>query len=131
MGWKNERLFKQSWSCDEMAAMSKCGTHFLKLFCSKTSKSMTFELTIQHQGLKYYKIHSNNDPGLTLTYFIAISKKLMEKSRECHSHKPQPIQTNKCMRSTQTSSIFPKRGDHNAKRNDETRGQRTHEDFKA
>ena len=27
-------------------------------------------------------------------------------------------------RSTQTSSLFPKRGGHNAKRNDETRGQR-------
>ena len=39
-------------------------------------------------------------------------------------------QTNKCMRSTQTSSLFPKRGDHNTKRNDETRGQRAREDFK-
>ena len=39
-------------------------------------------------------------------------------------------QTNKCTRSTQTSSLFPKRGDHNAKRNDETRGQRARIDFK-
>ena len=39
-------------------------------------------------------------------------------------------QTNKCTRSIQTSSLFPKRGDHNAKRNDETQGQRIREDFK-
>ena len=38
-------------------------------------------------------------------------------------------QINKCTRSTQISSLFPKRGDHNAKRNDETRGQRVGEDF--
>ena len=31
-------------------------------------------------------------------------------------------ETNKCMRSTQTSSLFPKRGDHNAKKNDGTPG---------
>ena len=34
------------------------------------------------------------------------------------------------MRSTQTSSLFPKQGDHNAKKNEETRGQRAREDFK-
>ena len=34
------------------------------------------------------------------------------------------------MRSTQTSSLFPKRGDHNAKRNEETQGQSAREDFK-
>ena len=72
-------------------------------------------------------------------------KKLIEKSRECHNHKPQPTptpsgrgkwqkltctkQTNRCTRSTQTSSLFPKRGDHNAKRNDETRGQRAREEL--
>ena len=39
-------------------------------------------------------------------------------------------QTNKCTRSTQTSSLFPKQGYQNAKRNEETRGQREREDFK-
>ena len=33
------------------------------------------------------------------------------------------------MKSTQTSSLY-KRGDHNAKQNEETRGQREQEDFK-
>ena len=65
---------------------------------------------------------------------------------KCHNYKPQPTpdtkwkrkmtkltrtkQTNKCTRSTLTSSLFPKRGDHNAKKNEETRGQRAREDFK-
>ena len=31
------------------------------------------------------------------------------------------------MRITQTSSLFPERGDHNAKTNDETQGQRSRE----
>ena len=73
------------------------------------------------------------------------AKKLIVKSRERHNHKLQPTpdtkrkrkitkqtctnQTNKCTRNTQTSSLFPKQGDHNAKRNDETRGQRAQEDF--
>ena len=66
--------------------------------------------------------------------------KSYKKSRERHNHKPQPTpkprgrekwqkltrtkQTNKCTRSTQTSFLLPKRGDHNTKMNEETRGQR-------
>ena len=42
----------------------------------------------------------------------------------------QNKQTNAREKSTRTSSLFSKRGDHNAKRNDETRGQRAREDFK-
>ena len=34
---------------------------------------MTLKLGIQHQVLEYYQIHSNDDPGLTLTYFTARS----------------------------------------------------------
>ena len=28
---------------------------------------------MQHRALEYYKIYSNDDPGLTLTYFTARS----------------------------------------------------------
>ena len=28
------------------------------------------KLGLQHQGLKLYKVYINDDPGLTLTYFI-------------------------------------------------------------
>ena len=43
-----------------------------KIF-SETSRPMTFELGIQHQWLGPYKVCSNDDPGLTLTYFTAKS----------------------------------------------------------
>ena len=34
---------------------------------------MTLKLGKQHRVLKYYQIPSNDDPGLTLTYFMARS----------------------------------------------------------
>ena len=43
-----------------------------KIF-SKTSKPNTFALGIQHQGLGPYKLCSNDDTGLTLTYLTARS----------------------------------------------------------
>ena len=57
-------------------------------------------------------------------------KKVREKSRECHNHKPQPFpdtkrkrkptypnnhKSNKSTKSTKISSLFPKRGNRNAK----------------
>ena len=37
---------------------------------------MTLNLGMQHWVLKYYQIPSNDDPGLTLTYFTARSNLL-------------------------------------------------------
>ena len=34
---------------------------------------MTLKLGMQHRVFKYYQVCSNDDPGLTLTYFIAWS----------------------------------------------------------
>ena len=34
---------------------------------------MTLNIGIQHQGLEYYQVYSNDAPGLTLTYFTARS----------------------------------------------------------
>ena len=34
---------------------------------------MALKLGIQHRVLVYYQVYSNNDPRLTLTYFIARS----------------------------------------------------------
>ena len=34
---------------------------------------MTLKLGMQHLVLEYYQIYSNDDPGLTLTYFMARS----------------------------------------------------------
>ena len=68
-------------------------------------------------------------------------KKLREKSRECHNHKPQPFPdikrkrkpTNpnkhksiKRTKSTKISSLFPKRGNRNAKRTEKHKNKMTH-----
>ena len=56
-----------------MAAMPIYDQKPLKLFFSKTSRPITFILGIQHQRLGPYKIYSNDDPGLILTYFTTRS----------------------------------------------------------
>ena len=40
---------------------------------SGTKKPMILKLGMQHFVLKYYQVYSNDDPGLTLTYFMARS----------------------------------------------------------
>ena len=45
----------------------------LKIFFSGTKKPMTLKVDMQHRVLEYYQVCSNDDPGLTLTYFIARS----------------------------------------------------------
>ena len=69
-----------------------------------------------------------------------IPKRVREKSRECHNNKTQPIpdtkgkrkqtkpnkrKSNKRMKSTKTSSLFPKRGYHNAKRTEKHKNKIT------
>ena len=64
------------------------------------------------------------------TSFDSFKKKMREKSKECHNHKPQPFpdtkrkrkptnpkkhKSNKRTKSTKISSLFPKRGNRNAK----------------
>ena len=44
-----------------------------KIFFSGTKRLMTVKIDMQHQVLEYYQICSNDDPGLTLTYFMARS----------------------------------------------------------
>ena len=68
-------------------------------------------------------------------------KKIREKSRECHNHKPQPFpdpkrkrkptnpnkhKSNKRTKSTKISSLFPKRGDRNTKRTKKHKNKMTH-----
>ena len=69
------------------------------------------------------------------------TKKVREKSRECHNHKPQPFpdpkrkrkptnlnkhKPNKRTKSTKISSHFPKRGNRNAKRTEKHKNKMTH-----
>ena len=68
-------------------------------------------------------------------------KKVREKSRECHNHKPQLFpdpkrkrkptnpnkhKPNKRTKSTKISSLFPKRGNRNTKRTEKHKNKMTH-----
>ena len=72
---------------------------------------------------------------------MAYSRKVREKSRECHNHKPQPFpdpkrkrkltnlnkhKPNKRTKSTKISSLFPKRGNRNTKRTEKHKNKMTH-----
>ena len=69
------------------------------------------------------------------------SKKVREKSRECHNQTPQPFpdpkrkrkptnlnrhKPNKRTKSTKISSLFPKRGNRNTKRTEKHKNKMTH-----
>ena len=68
-------------------------------------------------------------------------KKVREKSRDCHNHKPQPFpdpkrkrkptnlnkhKPNKRTKNTKISSLFPKRGNCNTKRTEKHKNKMTH-----
>ena len=56
----------------KMAAVPIYGKN-LKIFFSGTKQLMTLKLGVQHWVLEYYQVCSNDDPGLTMTYFTARS----------------------------------------------------------
>ena len=71
---------------------------------------------------------------------VAMAKKVREKSRECHNHKPQPFldpkrkrkptnlnkhKSNKRTKSTKIISLFPKRGNRNTKRTEKHKNKIT------
>ena len=57
----------------KMAAMPIYGEKKNKQLHCWNQKAMTLKLGLQHWLLEYYQICSNNEPGLTLTYFTARS----------------------------------------------------------
>ena len=57
----------------KIAVMPIYGKNIKKIFFSGTKRLMTLKLGMQHQVLEYYQLSSNDDPGLTLTYFTARS----------------------------------------------------------
>ena len=56
-----------------MAAMAIFVKNQKKIFFSGTKRPVTLHLGMHHQVLEYYQICSNDDSGLTLTYFTARS----------------------------------------------------------
>ena len=57
----------------KMAAMPIYGKNLKKFFFSGTKRLMTLKLGMQHWVLEYYQVCSDNDPGLTMSYFTARS----------------------------------------------------------
>ena len=55
-----------------MAAIPIYGKYLLNIF-SGTKQPVTLKVGMQHRVRKYYQVCSNDDPGLTLTYFTAMS----------------------------------------------------------
>ena len=57
----------------KMAAMPIYGKNLKTIFFFRTKRPMTLNLGMHHWVLEYYQVYSNDDPGLTLTYFTARS----------------------------------------------------------
>ena len=57
----------------KMAAMPIYGKNLKKIFFSGIKRPMTLNLGMHHRVLQYYQLCSDDDPGLTLTYFTARS----------------------------------------------------------
>ena len=55
-----------------MTAIPIYGENLKKIF-SGTKQPMTSKVGMQHWVFEYYQVYSNDDPGLTLTYFTARS----------------------------------------------------------
>ena len=58
---------------NKMAGMPIFGKNLKKTFFSETKRQMTLKLDMQHWVLEHYQVCSNDDSGLTLTYFTARS----------------------------------------------------------
>ena len=56
-----------------MATMPIYGKNLKKIIFSGTKWPITLKVGMQHWVLEYYQVYSNDDPGMTLTYFTARS----------------------------------------------------------
>ena len=87
----------------------------------------------------FVKKHGRQGAWLIFRIYL-YRKKVRKKSRECHNHKPQPFPDTKRKRkptnpnkhksikrtkSTKISSLFPKRGNRNAKRTEKHKNKMT------
>ena len=61
----------------KMAAMPIYGKNLKKSSSPEPKRTMTLKLSMHHWVLEYYQICSNDDPGLTLTYFTARSNMVL------------------------------------------------------
>ena len=73
MGLGNKSLLKWSWSHDQDGRHAHIWLKPKKIIFSGTKRLMTLNLGMHHRVLKFYQVCSNDDPGLTLTFFTARS----------------------------------------------------------
>ena len=67
----------------KMATMPISGKNNLKVFFSRTIYSITLKLSTQHKILDLYEIYMNDDPGLTLNFFLQQSQLCSFRLRLC------------------------------------------------
>ena len=73
MGWGNESLFKWSRSYDQEGLLAHIWLKHEKFFFPVTKRLMTIKVDMQPGVLGCYQVYSNDNTGLTLTYFIVRS----------------------------------------------------------
>ena len=123
-----------------------------RLQCETDTWQLSMKFNLEKNGfcvtIKHLKLSCKRDcKGITkwssLKFYyrsILTQKKVREKSREWHNHKPQPFpdtkrkrkqtklnmrKSNKRTKSTKISSLFPKRGNCNAKRTEKHKNKIT------
>ena len=111
-------------------------------FCYSRSLDIDTHLAMRFRTLSFSSWQHLGVPNLTtlLQNQTHQSKKVREKSRECHNNKPQPFpdtkrkrkqrkpnkrKSNKRTKSTKISSFFPKRGNRNAQRTEKHKNKIT------
>ena len=57
----------------KVAVMPIYSKNLKKSSSRKIKRPMTLKFCMQHRVLKYYQVYSNDDPGLTMTYFTTRS----------------------------------------------------------
>ena len=73
MGRGNESLAATSMSMTNMAATPIYNKNPSKIFFSRSGWPIFTKLGMYHRGLQPIIVCSNDDPGMTLTYFTAMS----------------------------------------------------------
>ena len=116
--------------------------YIYKIIAEVNSKARSHSLTLLGSSVQLFRLHWYEGPAkcfvtgfvllqcYVLSNIFLLQKKVREKSRDCHNHKPQPFpdpkrkrnptnpnkhKSNKRTKSSKISSLFPKRGNRNTK----------------
>ena len=115
---------------------------FNKLIHKRLLEAELFRrLTLQTQISSLYNDQPSRGNKKWRDEELTMTKKVREKARKCHNHKPKPFpdpkrkrkptnlnkqKPNKRTKSTEISSLFPKRGNRNTKRTEKHKNKMTY-----